>query len=431
MLLMLGGRRWRAAAAVTATAVAALATNATVPATAATERPAATPGGITVTRLLGPGGEPLVEATEVNERGQVLGRVARPDVGPFPFSLAVLWHRGTARLVEPPASPLPPTDGILTVPADISDRGAIAGARIHVSGFLRWPFAWAGGRYTALVPEVIDQTTSATATAINEHGEVLGGIQRAVPDPDAPFGFVVDPSLVVWKDGRPVATSDADAVPVDLNDRGRAVVDLFTDLETLSREAAVWRIGGAVTPLGTLGGAQSSGLAINERGDVVGTSETAAGDDHAFIWRRSDGRDGRMVDLGTLGGTTTLIGSPQDGPAWFPIADHALNDRGDVVGTSTTAAGTERAFLWRDGRMTALGTLGGAGSRAIAIDERGRIVGTSQTSAGVWHAFLWRNGRMTDIGALAAPGSSAAVDISDDGRIVGRAAAIGGVLWTL
>jgi probable HAF family extracellular repeat protein len=44
--------------------------------------------------------------------------------------------------------------------------------------------------------------------------------------------------------------------------------------------------------LGTLGGSFSVAFGINERGDIVGEAETAAGDIHAFLFRR-----GTMIDV--------------------------------------------------------------------------------------------------------------------------------------
>ena len=51
--------------------------------------------------------------------------------------------------------------------------------------------------------------------------------------------------------------------------------------------------------LGTLGGDHSAGNAINNRGEVVGVSETRNGAGRAFLWRPGRG----MRDLGTLGGS--------------------------------------------------------------------------------------------------------------------------------
>src|SRR6266545_2475214 len=75
-----------------------------------------------------------------------------------------------------------------------------------------------------------------------------------------------------------------------------------------------------------------------------------------------------IIDLGALGGT-------------FSDA-RAINERGQVVGESTTASGEVHAFLWQDGTMSDLGTLGGDRSEAAGINEHGQVVGSSQTASG-------------------------------------------------
>ena len=51
--------------------------------------------------------------------------------------------------------------------------------------------------------------------------------------------------------------------------------------------------------------------------------------------------------------------------------------------------------------MRNLGTLGGSYSRAHAISPEGHIVGYSETAAGNQRAFVWRDGKMYNLGAWA------------------------------
>jgi probable HAF family extracellular repeat protein len=152
--------------------------------------------------------------------------------------------------------------------------------------------------------------------------------------------------------------------------------------------------------LGTLGGqfTISEARAVNDRGQVVGDSITAGlGPEHAFLWEQ-----GRIRDLGTLGGLTS------------DATD--INNHGQVVGTSTTAGGDAHAFLWADGHMRDLGTLGGTVSVAQAVNDHGRVVGTSTTAGGEPHAFVWADGRMRDLGLAA---YATANDLDDRGQVTG------------
>ena len=100
-----------------------------------------------------------------------------------------------------------------------------------------------------------------------------------------------------------------------------------------------------------------------------------------------------------------------------------VNNQGQVVGYHSTNQGT-RAFLWSNGTLQNLGTLGGGDSRAFAINETGQVVGQSTRADGPWHAFLWQNGTMQDLGALNAD-VSVATDIDNQGRVVGYTEVIG------
>ncbi len=117
---------------------------------------------------------------------------------------------------------------------------------------------------------------------------------------------------------------------------------------------------------------------INDHGDVVGLARNfSLSDQRAYLWRR-----GTLIELG---------------PEQTPGMDPAINDRGQVI--VSYWSGRFGAYLWEDGKRTELPTLGGD-VRAFSINERGEIIGVSSTASGEPHAFLWKDGVMTDLGLL-------------------------------
>ena len=85
-------------------------------------------------------------------------------------------------------------------------------------------------------------------------------------------------------------------------------------------------------------------------------------------------KDNEITDLGTFGGRWSV-----------PLT---LNDEGEVVGFASNAipdplalflGGTQtRAFLWRDGVLLDLGTLGGDAAEALSVNHRGQVAGISR-----------------------------------------------------
>ena len=161
-----------------------------------------------------------------------------------------------------------------------------------------------------------------------------------------------------------------------------------------------------VTDLGVLpGDSSSNALGINASGEVVGSCYNLnTGYLHAFLYS-----NGTMTDLRTLGGTSSEASG--------------INASGEVVGwSSTTSSHLGHAFLYTNGTMTDLGTLsGGSWSSADAINSQGQVVGDAYTSSGAEHAFLYSNGTMTDLGTLPGYSYSWATGINSSGQVVGWA----------
>jgi probable HAF family extracellular repeat protein len=156
--------------------------------------------------------------------------------------------------------------------------------------------------------------------------------------------------------------------------------------------------------LGTAPGAYSSyGRGINNNGQVVGTNFYGTLADRAFIYT-----GGAMHDLGTLA-------DPADNTTFSRA--YGINNAGDVTGVSGTG-GVAHPFLYRNGSLYDIGTLGGNMAGGYAINNNGQIAGYSTVASGETHAFLYSNFVMQDLGTL--PGrQSYAVALNDFGVAVG------------
>ena len=181
---------------------------------------------------------------------------------------------------------------------------------------------------------------------------------------------------------------------------------------------------GTMHNLGSLGGTESNGGAINASGQVSGSSLTTADAAyHAFLWKPStpNGTSGTMHDLLTLGGTESFGGT--------------INASGQVAGFSnTTGDAAYHAYLWTpttpngtSGTMLDLATLGGLNSYSYNVGAGGQVVGASEVeiTSDDTHAFLYTSGSgMVDLNTLIDPLSGwellDAADINDAGQITGQ-----------
>ena len=295
------------------------------------------------------------------------------------------------------------------------------------------------------------------AVPLTTQGGLLGTADTAIPDADYPnfnpfmVGFA-DPQLVhsfEWKDGH---LTDLGALPgnnssavFEVNGTGAGVgmsetatTDPFTGWPA---DNAVMFKNGQVINLGTLpGGYESQANDINDRGQVSGFASNGTPDPYSFFGWGTQARsflwqNGAMRDIGTLGGpdavSTTLnaVGqitgqsytSPAANPATgIPTLDpflwqnghmrdlgtlggtlgfaNWLNNAGDVAGTSNLAGDqTNHPFLWNGTKMLDLGTLGGANGSANWVNAAGDVTGSADLPDGTHHAFLWTDGHMRDL----------------------------------
>jgi probable HAF family extracellular repeat protein len=162
----------------------------------------------------------------------------------------------------------------------------------------------------------------------------------------------------------------------------------------------------------------TTAAALNECNVAVGRYDLldGSGDTRALRWLPGAATPEELGVLGTFvapGGAFTVHSSDATG----------INDRGQIVGNTSSPRFRQEAFLWTERReMIPLGTLGGDFSMASDINNFGHVVGQSSTAEGDTHAFLWTPGRgMRDLGALNEPGFtfSQSAGINDLVRVTG------------
>jgi len=174
---------------------------------------------------------------------------------------------------------------------------------------------------------------------------------------------------------------------------------------------AFWYHNGTNQDIGFLPGyVDAYGHGINDSDAIVGWCDQYAGIERAFIYS-----NGVMHDLGTLG-TLPNVGYSEA---------YAINQAGQVVGTATLTDTTiNHAVLWNGSAKTDLGALGGAthNSSAFGLNNMGVLVGESEVTNSIYaHAFSYSNNVMSDLGTLPGGAYSRANAVNDAGVIVGEA----------
>ncbi len=170
-----------------------------------------------------------------------------------------------------------------------------------------------------------------------------------------------------------------------------------------------------VIDMGTLGGSMSYAQAINNSGQITGAS-SLTGDPtdslgnpifHTFLYRNR-----QMIDLGTLGGDTSV--------------GNALDEAGYVAGASFLSGNpmaygsfAHHAFRYDGNIKTDLGSLGGVfGSSATGINDSGQVVGQADIPDGRLRGFFYGNSGMQEIPTPASD-YTVAYAINNSGLIVG------------
>jgi uncharacterized membrane protein len=200
--------------------------------------------------------------------------------------------------------------------------------------------------------------------------------------------------------------------------------------------------GYTVTTFPSLGGTNSAANSINERGEPMGTSFLSGNTTmHAAIWQ-----NGNPIDLKTLGGPNSAIEWPVENDHGYAsgISETATKD---PLGESTSwschaflpdngSSGDECVgFVWHDGKMRPLPTLGGNNGYGAGMNDRDEIAGWAETKMhdstcvapqvlqflpAVWDAVTRKVHRLPTVRERGkADPDGAATAVNDEGDVVG------------
>jgi len=335
--------------------------------------------------------------------------------------------------------------GLNGQPFAVTDYGLVASG-VQNGNTIKATLWYKGKTWDIGTPGLKGQNSQ--AEGVNKWGEVVGEAQTTTPDPNnedfcgfAALGLESSGTTCapfLWQNGimRALPTVEGGhngwALKVNIRGEVAGTAENGTPDSTcpsgspqkLRFKPTVWRNGYAQELPTYSGDPDGSATAINDLGHVTGASGECAAFNvifqsylqplHALLWK-----DGKASDLGTLGGDGHGTG----------IEALDLNNHGHVVGFSDLQGDANfHGFLWTpETGMQDLGTVpGDANSLAIGINDAGQVVGVSVNSDFTqFRAFVRRDGKLVDLNTLIPANSplylGTACKITAAGAIIGIA----------
>jgi probable HAF family extracellular repeat protein len=337
-------------------------------------------------------GGSISQAFGINDSGQVVGSstTSEGNSHAFVYSNGQIADIGTL-------------GGASSTAYSINNSGQIVGSSLTAPGtngaIFGTAFLYSGGQMTDL--GVLGGNAS-IAFSINNLGQVVG---QSTVGPGNQFVPAPNSGAFLYSGGQMIALtpSTLPSAAFDINNNGEIIGTSNVPGTIPPRPNATIFANGGATPLGTLAGppvnsdfpfASSRANAVNDQGQIVGSSSIRSGDPsatHAFLYD-----NGKMIDVGTPG-LPSGISNPNS-----TAVD--INNAGQIVGVSSgflpSGASVAEAFLYDHGSVTNLSALSevlSAGWKidaVSAINNLGQIVGYG-TINGQQHGFI--------LSSLAAP----------------------------
>ncbi|MCL4197040.1 MAG: hypothetical protein KJZ69_06065 [Phycisphaerales bacterium] len=268
-------------------------------------------------------------------------------------------QRYEMRILEPP----PEYGGIWWV-TGINNRGDVLAWMRRLGTFTDLPALWRDGRFVEL--PLLDNGGSerrfAGAEGMNDQGQVVGFSD----------GLIWGQYAVFWPDDQTVINLlDRDSVAQEINDNGIILGDYA--VATFSYKPFIWE-NGQWAPLWP---ALEYAPDINNLNQVVGDNGQSA-----VLWQN---------------GEVTLLPSLRPGAQ---AGASAINDLGQIAGSSQREDEIWRPVVWNEGVVRELPRLmgyPGAFASPFSINMKGEIGGSNQVAFQMTHPVLWRNNLVIDL----------------------------------
>jgi probable HAF family extracellular repeat protein len=187
-----------------------------------------------------------------------------------------------------------------------------------------------------------------------------------------------------------------------------------------------------VVDLGVVGQPPAQPYFVRNNGLISGAATTQAGALHAVLWF-----EGAKFDIGAPG-----LGGPNNAAFGVNLfgqtvgqSETSVLDAEDFCGFKSYGFPSSNAcvpFLWQNGVMTRLATLGGENGYANMINNRGQVAGLAETAmkdptAGCpVHRFepvVWVNGKIHSLPTVPGDSDGVAASLNDKGQAAGASGA--------